>query len=253
MTVKQRRKRKKKGAISKSPTTDMRAWRWRFLTCLSIFIISLSIWAYSELTATDTFPIQHVKIDGSFEHVSKSSLREISLPYVDTGFFAVDVASLQEVIEKLPWVAEANIRRVWPSTIIILIKEQQPVARWGASDLMIQTGMLFHPTPDSVSASLPQLDGPEGQELTVLKIYQEMNDILAHLGLKVSCLSLTDRRAWQAGLNNGMELYLGRIDTMKRVKRFVSSYNQIFGSRGSDVAYVDLRYTNGLSVKWKQT
>jgi cell division protein FtsQ len=57
--------------------------------------------------------------------------------------------------------------------------------------------------------------------------------------------------SWDIELTNGMKMRLGYKDVLTRVSHFVKVYPKIVGERVSDVDYVDLRYPNGLAVRWK--
>ena len=40
------------------------------------------------------------------------------------------------------------------------VEEQQPLARWGARQLVNGRGGVFTPEPESIKAELPSLEGP---------------------------------------------------------------------------------------------
>jgi cell division protein FtsQ len=65
-------------------------------------------------------------------------------------------------------------------------------------------------------------------------------------------MELDDRRAWHLQLDNAVLLELGRADAWQRLQRFVRAYPSIFAGRLDDLQHVDLRYSNGFSVYWKQ-
>ncbi|RLA02182.1 MAG: cell division protein FtsQ/DivIB, partial [Gammaproteobacteria bacterium] len=64
--------------------------------------------------------------------------------------------------------------------------------------------------------------------------------------------SMDERRAWSMTLSNGMKVLLGRVDSEQRFKRFVMVFQSGLNQFESQIAEMDMRYTNGLSVIWKQ-
>ncbi len=64
-------------------------------------------------------------------------------------------------------------------------------------------------------------------------------------------LVVTDRRAWQMTLDNGIELRFGRGDVDALLDRFARVYLRVLSASATRIAAVDLRYTNGFAVRWK--
>jgi cell division septal protein FtsQ len=50
--------------------------------------------------------------------------------------------------------------------------------------------------------------------------------------------------------SNGIELKLGREDTLKRVQRFIDLYPSISKHKAEAIEQVDLRYDTGLAVRF---
>ena len=199
------------------------------------------------------FPLSVVEVKGDFRYLDKQQLQAAVVPHVTGGFFTVDVAAIRSAAEQLPWVHKASVKRIWPQTLRLQIEEQQPVARWGAHGYLNKQGEPFLPKATTVSLALPSLAGPDGQELKVLENYQRVTETLSPLGLKVTQMQLDKRRAWHLQLDNSVLLELGRADARKRLQRFVRAWPGVFAGRLDDLQRVDLRYSNGFSVSWKQT
>ena len=86
----------------------------------------------------------------------------------------------------------------------------------------------------------------------MLESYRQVSRALAPLGLQVARLELDDRRAWHLQLDGGVRLELGRVESWRRLQRFVQAYNGLFAQRLEELQRVDLRYSNGFSVHWQQ-
>jgi cell division protein FtsQ len=198
------------------------------------------------------FPLRVVKVDGDFRYLDRTHLQQAVAPFVQGGFFTVDVASICNTVEALPWVYKATVTRDWPDRLIVHIEEQEPVARWGGDGFLNRFGEAFTPEQEQVATVLPRLSGPEGHEQTVLEKYQRMTKLLAPLGLQLARVELDERRAWHLEMDNGVQLELGRADIWQRLQRFVRTWPEVFAGHPDGLQRVDLRYSNGYSVYWQQ-
>jgi len=198
------------------------------------------------------FPLRVVEVQGDFRYQDKQQLQVAVAPHVTGGFFTVDVTAIRTAAEQLPWVHKARVKRIWPATLRLQIEEQQPVARWGEYGFLNERGEPFVPETTAISLVLPSLAGPDGLELKVLENFKRVSKTLAALGITVTRMQLDNRRAWHLQLDNSVLLELGRADAGQRLQRFVRAYPNVFAGRLDDLQHVDLRYSNGFSVYWKQ-
>lgn len=218
-----------------------------FLLVGSAFVVALSF-----VRKPDFLPIQSIKIEGDLHHISRHSIEQAILPYVlSSGFFSVDVMGVRNKLQTLPWVSMVSVSRIWPNSLVVRISEHIAVAKWGEDALLNPNGLVFNPDPNSFPNGLPHLDGPSGQQSFLLQQYEIMNNMLQSIGLHVVNLRLSNRRAWEIQLNNGMILLLGRVNPLERLQRFVKVYRKLFGGHDVLAERVDLRYPGGFAVKWQ--
>ena len=85
----------------------------------------------------------------------------------------------------------------------------------------------------------------------MLQYFNEINRLLAPMHAKISYLEMTPYLSWKLTLNNGITLRIGHKDILTRLIHFVKVYPKIVGDKSADVDYVDLRYPNGVAVRWK--
>jgi cell division protein FtsQ len=215
----------------------------------ALFVATLSI-SVNKFKTNQYFPIKDVKIFG-VNHANHQVIQEIVTPWVNKGFFRVDVERIREQIASLPWVSAVVVRREWPSMVVVRLAEKQAVALWNQKTLLSSGGELFTPESTTYPQDLPQLTGPEGEQLMVERYYTQMSNILMPLHFKISQLELTPAMTWAITLDNGIKLSVGHKDVLTRLNHFVKVYSKIVGNRVADVDYIDLRYTNGLAVRWK--
>ena len=227
-------------------------WRNAGYIIFVILVFFIVGWIYLKFSSATSFPVRTVQIKGSYSHVKKSVLRDTITPFVKVSFFSLRTVALQASLEQIPWIATANIRQVFPATLIVTIIEQQPVAVWNNETLLTAQGDLFSPLKNSYPVNLPRLIGPVDQEKELLNAMQRMNKILQPLNLTVQQLTLSARRSWVGVLSNGVEVTLGQRNIWQRLQRMVVVFPKIIGPKLGRVISMDLRYPNGIAVQWKR-
>ncbi|WP_455218042.1 cell division protein FtsQ/DivIB [Kaarinaea lacus] len=199
----------------------------------------------------DTLPIKRVKVEGEFRYLAEQDVYQALGELTSGGFFNVDVRAVKQVAESLQWIDKASVRRIWPSTLQIDITEQVPLARWGKDRVINIRGEVFHPPAQGLSDTLPVFYGPDGTAEKVAKQYQLISGQLASVGLEIEELRLSERRAWDLRLRNGLKLVLGRPESKERLGRFIAAYPGVLKEKITRMQSIDLRYTNGFAVSWK--
>lgn len=227
------------------------SWQRRSKQITTLLIIVVLMAAAFYLHQEDTLPVLHVTVEGELKHTDREVLIEVVSPYVTGSFIDVDVANLRQVGEALPWIHQIQVRRVWPDTLHLVVEEHRAMARWNETDLVNTRGDVFSPSAESVPEGLVRLYGPEGNsELMARKLVTIQREVSA-LGLRVSSLTMDERRSWQVAFTDDLQLRLGRADSEARLKRFIRVFTGPLAIYRKAILVVDMRYTNGLAVQWK--
>ncbi len=219
------------------------------MAVLSVFFV-LTV-SYLGLDKLASMPLSNVSIAGDLFYANQTNVKEVINTYSNKGFFWVSIKNVKKDLESLPWVHQAKVTRQWPDTLRVELKEESPIAFWGATQLINHQGDLFDPKEDKKPENLPRLSGPENQELVVMRHYEWLSHSFDDAGLKVISLSMDNKGAMQATLSNKVAIQLGSDDLVKKVQRFLKAYDTELSYRMDEIATVDLRYTNGLAVGWK--
>jgi cell division protein FtsQ len=244
-----RNKAAKKTAEPINMTIDWQKWlRLSFALMVLAVFVGASMWLHQDTT----LPIKHVTVAGNMKNTAKDDLIKAVTPFVTGNFLSVDVASIQKAGEKLPWVKQVQVRRMWPDKIHLIVQEQQAIAFWNDKALVNQDGELFTPTKASFPKGLVTLNGDDGSSKLMLQQLIDIHKQTSSLGLKVSQLQMDQRRAWTVLFTNEMTLLLGRAESKKRLQRFIDVYQTELADYQDRIEKVDMRYTNGLAVVWKQ-
>lgn len=195
--------------------------------------------------------IRSIEINGPFQRVTALQIEAVVSDDLKFGFLSADLTEIQRKIKTLPWIEHANVARRWPSMIVISVTEQIPAARWGERGLLNTQGELFVTNASHIPAELPQLSGPEDQASEVARRYLEIREQLIPSGIDVRRLQVDTRGAWNMTLHNGIEVRFGRRDVAARTQLFLEIVANIVSSKEAEIAFVDMRYSSGFTIGWK--
>lgn len=227
------------------------SWKSTVQILMLLAVLLFLLIGLPKLKNADFFPIKDVKVFG-VEHLNHDEVQNLVLPFVNRGFFLVDVERIKERIMQLSWVSQVVVQRVWPNRVMITITEKKPFALWNDTSLLSDAGDLFSPPVESYPTGLPQFVGPTGEQILMLENYAKMSSLLMPLHFKISRLELTPTLAWMITLDNGIKINVGHKDILTRLSHFVKVYPKIFEARVAALEYIDLRYSNGMAVRWKK-
>ena len=193
-------------------------------------------------------PIRVIQVEGELHHHSSQLLRETLSERLRGGILTADLATLKVAAEDLPWVGRASLRRVWPDTLRVRVEEHRPIARWNQDGLVTAEGVVFRPHGGTIPPGLPLLGGEDKRAPEIAARYLKWRDQLMRVGHLIQGMSVDARGDWRVELTMGTELRLGTGSVEERLVRYIASVSQL-ESAGQPLV-VDLRYSNGFSVKW---
>ncbi len=197
-------------------------------------------------------PIESVAVTGRFQRVSPADIdRVVKDELHGAGLLSVNLEAVRRAIHTLAWVDAVSVQRAWPRGLTVLVIEQTAVARWGGGGLVNARGELFAADERHIPPELAELEGPDGKEPEVAQRYLAASGRLTQAGLRMTALRLDARGAWEFDLADGVTVRLGRRQVDERFERFMSAALKLVTQRGEDIAYVDMRYTNGFAVGWR--
>jgi cell division protein FtsQ len=196
-------------------------------------------------------PIRNLVVEGTFQRVTPIQVEAAVADGLNAGFLTVNLGALRERVQDLDWVDRANVGRRWPDTLIVRVTEHQAAARWGESGLLNVRGELFTEHSQHAFAELPSLAGPAGSERDVARRYLAVRGKLVEADLSLDSLEMDERGSWRLVLRGGQEIRLGRRDIDERLYRFFDVVAPALAAELPSVEYVDLRYTNGFAVGWR--
>tara|TARA_B100001559_G_scaffold301947_2_gene289302 strand:- start:546 stop:1304 length:759 start_codon:yes stop_codon:yes gene_type:complete len=229
--VKSNRERNKRGMIK----------RLIFLTILSA--ITFSIFSIINQKITE---VQYLN---EINRVSLDDLSAISSKIYNKGFLQIGLSQLKEEIETFNWVKSASLERRWPNQINIYIEEEQIIGRWNSESIMNSKGTLFILNQQTLPNGLVEFYGPDGQEEIVFEKYLSFKEELAIRGILIEQVMLDFKGSWSITIRPDITIRFGKENITERFDRFLMIWDESLLDNLTVIEYIDLRYTEGFSVK----
>ena len=216
-------------------------------------VVALGLW----LVRHEVWSIQAVEVKGNVQHQSEVVLRTHLANRLQGTFININLKDVRAVVEELPWVRRAEVTRVFPNRLRLVIEEHQGVAWWGeaqAGRIINSHGEIFEAVADDqISATWPELSGPDVLAPSVLALYQSIEPMFTPLKRDVVRLEQDTRGAWRVRLDNGARIELGRgdvADLSQRTQAFTDTVQGLVARYGQrDIETADLRYPNGYALR----
>jgi cell division protein FtsQ len=227
-------------------------WFFKGVKILPIIIIGIAmIWSAKYLFVKFDIPINNVSVIGAFSNIEKKEVEELIITTVsDSEILSSDLMKITSLLESHPWIERAFVRRKWPSGIEVKIIEEVPVARWGDRNFLNSRGEILDLNNRNLS-NLPLLTGVEDSERLIMNTYREIVLLLRPADLKITELSYNNQGVWRLALSNGLEILIGRDQIVEKIRRFLIIWMATLKSSSTDMDGVDVRYDNGIAVRWK--
>lgn len=201
-----------------------------------------ALWTAGRTALDAWFPFRQVTLAGA-THVETLQAARNLVPTLRGGFFSMDLARVHDAFGRLPWVRNADVRRLWPGRLLVQVENHRAAAAWNDRALLNVYGEVFDGAP---WRGLPRFYAPEGMEKEVVRRYGEFAEILAPLEMRVEQLVVSPRQSWRLRLSGGVSVELGRDRLNERLRRFVVFYPRAVAAVGP-IPRVDMRYPNGFA------
>src|SRR3954470_11884189 len=108
----------------------------RILNLVAGILIGLAALAFAlvgvqRLFRSDFLPLREIDVTSTVKKTSAAEIEAAVRGKLLGNFLGIDLAEVRSVLERLPWVRRASVRRVWPDRLEVTLEEHVPLARWG--------------------------------------------------------------------------------------------------------------------------
>lgn len=165
------------------------------------------------------------------------------------SILSFDCAGARARLLQIPWVADAQVRRVFPGDIEVDLDERRPFAVWqydGRLMLVDRTGYPIVPVSAEDLTLYPHVVGAGAAEhaealLSALKAFPDIS------GRVKAAVRVGDRR-WDLKLDNGMAIELP-ADGIATALGEVTRLDRDMGVLSSDLVAIDMRFKDRWILK----
>lgn len=241
---------------------------------LALALVGLGVWTLSQndknlfalagismqrVSESADFRLRHVVAD-EYEHVEREALlAALNLP-MGAPLLPMELGAAKSRLEDLPWVAQASLRRVFPDTLEVRLREEIPFALWqkdghlfllnrgGQAFLELGPARAYNDAKATLGdfASLPYLVGAGALDAGVslseaLRPYPSLRQ-------KLRAAIRVGERRWDLQLEDGIRVQLpeeGALPALARLQRLHEDHD-IFRR---DIASIDLRLPDRIGFR----
>ncbi len=198
------------------------------------------------------FFLKNIRINGVQQLAEKDIMNKVS-PFLRESLLKIDAVKMKEALVSHPFVKEVNIKRVFPFSIVIDVKEKKPSALWvnteGTVTVLDETGTPYRGLAKGDEKDMFVISARDKGDAK--SVYKEINGWITQGIIKkdvLSEISYDEGSITIFGFDNGVEIILGKEDQDKRLKRAVAVF-QDAKKRGLLIKCIDARFEKGAIIQ----
>ncbi len=238
-------------AKRKMPASQTSSFQWRKSHNWVFLLLPIMSGGYYLYQMDELLPIRTIQLSGTFENLDQGEVEQALQRYIGEGFFSLDIHQLQQLLHQKSWTESVSVRRVWPDKIRVTITEKKPVARWDERHLLSDSARVYLADTGAFT-HLPIVHTASHQPEWALRQFYALEARFERVDERLMALRVDSRGALDVELINGLQIKLGRGDIERKIERLASIYLQQILPRREQIQRLDLRYSNGFAVAWKQ-
>ena len=200
------------------------------------------------LTIAAGFGVKRITVEGQ-QHTTDAELTRALGAGPGSFMLAFDTDAAKERLEQVPWVKHAQVMRLLPSTLQVVIEERVPFAVWqsrGQTYVVDVEGAVIAPAVREAYPNLPLVVG-EGAGKNAANLFETLKPFDSVTKQMVADLRVGDRR-WTLKLSSGVDVMLpddGVADALKTLINLDRDRSLL----QREIAAVDLRLADRVSVR----
>lgn len=215
------------------------------VAALMTALAGLVLVGYGALRASSVFPVDRVVVEGGGDGLGRAVRDRARTAVGSAGLLEVDAAGVERAVAQLPTVRRATVDRSFPSTLVIRVVPERPVARVRVDDadlLLGASGRVIGPAGPAgsglpqVSAARSDIPGVGGAVLSRAVRDQLRLASASTRGLGIVGIGYGDS-GLAASTRRGHQVRFGTADDLE-VK--IAAANAALRAAGGPVRYVDV-------------
>jgi cell division protein FtsQ len=198
------------------------------------------------------FGVKRITITGQL-HAADAAITAALAAGPDTMMLGFDTDAAKARLEALPWIRHAQVMRLLPSTLQVVVEERTPYAVWqnkGQTYVIDAEGVVLAPALREAYAGLPLVVG-EGAGKNAAQLFDQLTPYGGLTQNLIAAIRVGDRR-WTLKLASGLEIMLPD-DNIGEALASLTKLDQEHGVLKRDIAAVDLRLLDRVSVRLRES
>ncbi|MEA3493038.1 MAG: FtsQ-type POTRA domain-containing protein [Candidatus Margulisiibacteriota bacterium] len=223
---------------------------------IGIYILSLPI-----------FDIRDVVVNGT-RMLSADEVRALAGIPMSENLFFTNFSRAEENLGKIAAIKEVRVYRIPPATVLISVKEREPIAMVVFPKKSVVTsrdGHIINRNPNITliipnMAELPVISGiNEKEALKNNRIDKRISQLISEVILKLSEFMESERMRLEVGgmkdinlvLDDLLKVKIGSTEKIKRKMSVFVALLPVIAGKWSSVEYVDVRFPDNPVIKFK--
>ncbi len=205
----------------------------------------------SAITSRVGFAISEVNVSGHKETSEIDVLGELGLDG-STSLIGFDTDAARGRLIALPWVASAEITKVYPNSLSIKISERKAFAIWQHDEelsLIEEDGRVIVPFAHPEFSTLPLVTGVGAEREARLLV--PAIAAIPELKSRVKAQMLIAGRRWDIRLDNGVTIQLPEGDPADALSK-LAQVDSATGLLSKDIELLDMRLPDRMVVRLTQ-
>ncbi len=204
------------------------------------------------IARADSFmPVRTIDLSGSFEYIDQDRIENSLRVYLGENFLSLSIPDLQRSLQAHPWASTVSVRRIWPDRVDVVVGEKIAVARWDDNHLLSNRGEVYVADSDAF-LHLPLVNGINHPPADVLRQFYRLEARFRQFDEQLSAFRIDGRGAIEIKMIDDLTVKFGRENVAHKIDRLFQIYSAQIIPRRESIKRLDLRYSNGFAVTWKE-
>jgi cell division protein FtsQ len=223
-----------------------------YLFIIPLCLLSVLTVAYLFSKNEPLFSLQNIKIKGAAQLTDGEIMRR-AYPFLRESIFKTQVDQVKEAVLAHPFVKDVSIKRLYPFSLVIEVKEKVASALWvtptGDVQVLDETGTPFRPLSKEDTRHLFVIQAKD--QATAKSVFNLVNAWTADKSIKRDTISEaidTDGSITLVYLGDGVAIILGKEEQGARLKRATAVLEDV-RKRGLFIRSIDARFDKGAIIK----
>ena len=198
------------------------------------------------------FSLKNIKIKGASQLTDGEIMRR-AYPFLKESIFKTEVDKVKDAVLAHPFVKEVSIKRLYPFSLVIEVKEKVASALWvsQAGDIQVldENGVPFRELSKEDTRNMFVVHAKD--QASAKSVFNQVNGWIREGAIKKDSISevvYNEGSITLINLADGVEIILGKEDQKARLKR-ASQVLEDVRKRGLRIRCIDARFDKGAIIK----